>query len=65
VLGTGGIIVDRLSSRATPRPGLLENIERLRLEPSRIIAVHYPADGRVVTKEELMKAAGRSGSTSQ
>ena len=44
---------------------LLENIERLRLEPARIIAVHYPADGRVVTKEELMKAAGRSGSTSQ
>jgi hypothetical protein len=27
-------------------------------------AVHYPADGRLV-KEELMKAAGRSGSTSQ
>ena len=44
---------------------LLENIERLRLEPARIIAVHYPADGRVVTKEELMKAAGRGGSTSQ
>jgi glyoxylase-like metal-dependent hydrolase (beta-lactamase superfamily II) len=44
---------------------LLENIERLRLEPARIIAVHYPADGRVVTKEELMKAAGRSGSPSQ
>jgi glyoxylase-like metal-dependent hydrolase (beta-lactamase superfamily II) len=44
---------------------LLENIERLRLDPARIIAVHYPADGRVVTKEELMKAAGRSGSTSQ
>jgi len=44
---------------------LLENIERLRLEPARIIAVHYPADGRLVTKEELMKAAGRSGSTSQ
>ena len=44
---------------------LLENIERLRLEPARIIAVHYPADGRMVTKEELMKAAGRSGSTSQ
>ena len=47
------------------RVNLLENIERLRLEPARIIAVHYPADGRVVTKEELMKAAGRSGSTSQ
>lgn len=44
---------------------LLENIERLRLDPARIIAVHYPADGRVVTKEELMKAAGRIGSTSQ
>jgi glyoxylase-like metal-dependent hydrolase (beta-lactamase superfamily II) len=44
---------------------LLENIERLRLDPAWIIAVHYPADGRVVTKAELMKAAGRSGSTSQ
>ena len=44
---------------------LLENIERLRLDPARIIAVHYPADGRVVTKAELLKAVGRSESTSQ
>jgi glyoxylase-like metal-dependent hydrolase (beta-lactamase superfamily II) len=44
---------------------LLENLERLRIDPARIIAVHYPADGRVVTKAELTKAAGRSGSTSQ
>jgi glyoxylase-like metal-dependent hydrolase (beta-lactamase superfamily II) len=44
---------------------LLENLERLRLDPARIIAVHYPADGRVVTKAELVKAVGRGGSTSQ
>jgi glyoxylase-like metal-dependent hydrolase (beta-lactamase superfamily II) len=44
---------------------LLENIERLRIDPARIIAVHYPADGRVVTKAELMKAAGRGSATSQ
>ena len=39
---------------------LLENIERLRIDPARIIAVHYPADGRLVTKAELVRAAGRS-----
>jgi glyoxylase-like metal-dependent hydrolase (beta-lactamase superfamily II) len=44
---------------------LLENIERLRIDPARIIAVHYPADGRVVTKAELMRAAGRGAATSQ
>ena len=44
---------------------LVENIERLRLDPARIIAVHYPADGRVVTRAELLKAVGRGGSTSQ
>jgi glyoxylase-like metal-dependent hydrolase (beta-lactamase superfamily II) len=44
---------------------LVENIERLRLDPARIIAVHYPADGRVVTKAELMRAVGRTGATSQ
>ena len=44
---------------------LLENIDRLRLDPARIIAVHYPADGRVVTRAELLKAVGRGGSTSQ
>jgi glyoxylase-like metal-dependent hydrolase (beta-lactamase superfamily II) len=44
---------------------LVENLERLRLDPARIIAVHYPADGRVVTRGELLKAVGRGGSTSQ
>jgi hypothetical protein len=44
---------------------LLENLERLRIDPARIIAVHYPADGRIVTKAELMKAAGRGTATSQ
>jgi glyoxylase-like metal-dependent hydrolase (beta-lactamase superfamily II) len=44
---------------------LLANIERLKLDPERIIAVHYPTDGRVVTKAELMRAAGRPVSSSQ
>jgi glyoxylase-like metal-dependent hydrolase (beta-lactamase superfamily II) len=59
------------ASAAFPTPpspytvNLLENIDRLRLDPARIIAVHYPADGRVVTKGELMKAAGRGTATSR
>jgi glyoxylase-like metal-dependent hydrolase (beta-lactamase superfamily II) len=44
---------------------LVENIERLRLDAARIIAVHYPADGRVVTRAELLKAVGRGTATSQ
>ena len=38
---------------------LVLNIERLKLDVETIVPVHYPADGRKVTKAELMKAAGR------
>ena len=41
----------------------LDNIARLKLDVQRIVPVHYPADNRVVTKEELMKWAGRPTST--
>jgi glyoxylase-like metal-dependent hydrolase (beta-lactamase superfamily II) len=42
---------------------LIDNIARLKLDVQRIVPVHYPADNRVVTKEELMKWAGRPTST--
>jgi len=38
---------------------LVENLNRLKLEVERIIPIHYPADGRTVTKAELMRAVGR------
>jgi glyoxylase-like metal-dependent hydrolase (beta-lactamase superfamily II) len=47
---------------AVPSPynlALLTNIERLRLQVDRIIATHYPADGRVVTVAELRRMVGR------
>ena len=44
---------------------LADNIERLKIDPQRIIAVHAPADGRVVTKAELLRAIGRSASPTQ
>jgi glyoxylase-like metal-dependent hydrolase (beta-lactamase superfamily II) len=47
---------------APPSPytmNLMANIERLKLDPERIIAVHYPADGRIVTTAELRKAIGQ------
>ncbi|MBM4184180.1 MAG: MBL fold metallo-hydrolase [Gemmatimonadetes bacterium] len=46
---------------ATPSPynqALLANIERLRLSVDRIVATHYPADGRVVTVAELRRMVG-------
>jgi glyoxylase-like metal-dependent hydrolase (beta-lactamase superfamily II) len=39
---------------------LLDNIRRLKLDVQRIIPVHYPADNRVVTIEELTRWVGRS-----
>jgi glyoxylase-like metal-dependent hydrolase (beta-lactamase superfamily II) len=39
---------------------LVANMERLKLDPERIIAVHYPADGRVVARAELLRAVGRT-----
>jgi glyoxylase-like metal-dependent hydrolase (beta-lactamase superfamily II) len=51
----------------TPNPlspyntNLVDNIERLKLDVTTIIPVHYAADGRKVTKAELWKAVGREG----
>jgi len=38
---------------------LTTNIARLKLDVERIIPVHYPADGRVVTRAELMRMVGQ------
>ena len=38
---------------------LVANIDRLKLDVQRIIPVHYPADNRVATPAELMKAVGK------
>jgi glyoxylase-like metal-dependent hydrolase (beta-lactamase superfamily II) len=50
---------------ASPSPytlALLANIERLGLRVDRIIPVHYPADGRVVTVAEVRRMVGLPGS---
>lgn len=39
---------------------LIENINRLKLDFETIVAIHLPADGRKVTKAELMRAAGQT-----
>ena len=39
---------------------LLENIERLKLDVARIIPVHYPADGRTITMDELRRMTGKT-----
>jgi glyoxylase-like metal-dependent hydrolase (beta-lactamase superfamily II) len=38
---------------------LVANIDRLKLDVQRIVPVHYPADNRVTTMAELMKAVGK------
>ena len=38
---------------------LLDNIERLKLDVVRIVPVHYPADNRVVTLDELKQWIGK------
>jgi glyoxylase-like metal-dependent hydrolase (beta-lactamase superfamily II) len=40
---------------------LLDNIQRLKLDVSRIIPVHYPGDNRMVTTAEVARWIGRSG----
>ena len=40
---------------------LLDNIRRLKLDVQRIVAVHYPADNRVITMADLTKWVGGSG----
>lgn len=37
---------------------LIANIDRLKLDVETIIPVHYPPDGRKVTRAELMRAVG-------
>jgi hypothetical protein len=49
---------------ANPSPytlALLANIERLKLDVSRIIPVHYPADNRNVTVAEVRRWVGKAG----
>ena len=38
---------------------LLDNIERLKLDVQRVVPVHYPADNRVVTVQEIRRWVGR------
>jgi glyoxylase-like metal-dependent hydrolase (beta-lactamase superfamily II) len=38
---------------------LLDNVQRLNLDVQRVVPVHYPADGRVVTLSDLTRWAGR------
>ena len=39
---------------------LLDNIKRLNLDVQRIVPVHYPADNRVVTMQEVTRWVGRT-----
>jgi glyoxylase-like metal-dependent hydrolase (beta-lactamase superfamily II) len=39
---------------------LVDNLDRLKLDIATIIPIHFAADGRKVTRAELMRAAGRS-----
>jgi glyoxylase-like metal-dependent hydrolase (beta-lactamase superfamily II) len=48
---------------ATPSPyntALVANIDRLKLDVDRIIPVHLPADGRKITKAELLRMVGKA-----
>jgi glyoxylase-like metal-dependent hydrolase (beta-lactamase superfamily II) len=53
------------ANAAPPNPpnpnqvNLLENIDRLKLDVETIIPVHYPADGRRVTKADLIRFVGK------
>ena len=38
---------------------LVENIDRLKLDVETIIPIHYAADGRKVTRAELMRMVGQ------
>jgi glyoxylase-like metal-dependent hydrolase (beta-lactamase superfamily II) len=42
---------------------LVDNMQRLKLDVTRIVPVHYPADNRVVTPADLMKWVGRTTSS--
>jgi len=38
---------------------LFDNVQRLKLDVQRVVPVHYPADGRVLTLSDLARWAGR------
>lgn len=38
---------------------LLDNLERLKLDVQRVVPVHYPADNRIVTVQEIRRWVGR------
>ena len=42
---------------------LVESVKRLSLDVERIISIHMPPDDRVVTMQEMLKAAGQAGSS--
>jgi prepilin-type N-terminal cleavage/methylation domain-containing protein len=42
---------------------LLDNVQRLNLDVQRVIPVHYPADNRVITLDDVTKWVGRTPST--
>jgi glyoxylase-like metal-dependent hydrolase (beta-lactamase superfamily II) len=39
---------------------LLDNVRRVKLDAPRIVPIHLPADGRIITMEELTKWVGRT-----
>lgn len=53
------------ANNPTPNPvgpytvNLLENVRRLNLDIQRIVSIHMPADDRVVTMQEFLRAAGQ------
>ena len=38
----------------------LTNLDRLKLDVARVIPIHYPADGRVISYADMMRAVGRN-----
>ena len=38
----------------------LENLDRLKLEIGQVISIHYPADGRKITYEDMMRSLGKN-----
>jgi glyoxylase-like metal-dependent hydrolase (beta-lactamase superfamily II) len=46
-------------------PHFLALLDTLQIDPQIIIPIHGPADGRLVTKQELMIMAGKSGSAAR
>lgn len=53
-------------ANATPAPisvftqNFLENLDRLKLDVQRVIPIHYPADRRVFTYQDMLRSVGRT-----